>query len=254
MGLDGIAPLFALDKQQNAQHTSVERQLVLSACAVLPIAAAGLSTHDASGELSVSTWTSQQARTLQLVQLNSEAGPGVDAYRNGSTITVDDVAIDDHRWPDFAKMAAEFGVRSVYSVPLRNHPLQIGVLDLYCTEVKAIDSKDIAVGQTLANVAAIGLLQKQSLRNAELLCEQLQTALETRVIIEQAKGLLAARGSIDMQQAFDLLRSHARSTRQRLTQLAQEIVDGADTTEILKIRTPADQREKFQTRRCSNPR
>lgn len=92
---------------------------------------------------------------------------------------------------------------------------------------------DVAVGQALADVATIGILHQRVLTRSELVNQQLQTALNTRLVIEQAKGVLAERGNVDMDRAFNVLRGHARNTNRRLAELAREVVDGADTTEIL---------------------
>ena len=109
----------------------------------------------------------------------------------------------------------------------------MGALNLFRTEVGALSGTNVAIGQALADVASVGILSQRLLSRSELVNQQLQTALNTRVIIEQAKGVLAERGSVDMDQAFLLLRSHARRTHQRLVDVARQVTENADTTAIL---------------------
>ena len=138
------------------------------------------------------------------------------------------------RWPVFAERAAEYEFRAVTALPLRLRDERVGALNLFRSEKGPMPDADVAVAQALADVATIGILHQRVFTRSELVNQQLQTALNTRLIIEQAKGVLAERGAIDMDQAFKLLRSHARRTNRRLADLARAVVDGADTKEIVQ--------------------
>jgi AmiR/NasT family two-component response regulator len=126
---------------------------------------------------------------------------------------------------------------SVYAVPLRLREQTIGALNLFGAQAGVLTAEDIRLTQALADVATIGILQERALRRHEVLIEQLQSALNSRVVIEQAKGVVAERGGLDMEQAFAVLRRYARTTQQRLSDLARNVVDGtAGTDEMLEAR------------------
>jgi hypothetical protein len=146
---------------------------------------------------------------------------------------VDDLRLDPQRWPAFAERAADYDFQSVSALPLRLRDERLGALNLFRTDVGALSSTHVAIGQALADVATIGILNQQTLVHSDLINQQLQSALNTRVIIEQAKGVLAERGNVDMDRAFVLLRSYARKTRQRLADVALAVVEKSDTSAIL---------------------
>jgi hypothetical protein len=210
------------------------QQLIDNAMGLLPIAAAGILLGDATGELHVFASSSEQTRLLELLQIEADVGPCLDAYRTGQPVLVDDLGAEAARWPAFAERAAEYGFHAVTALPLRLRTEHVGALNLFLSDPGQLLIPDIAVAQALADVATIGILHQRILTRSELVNQQLQTALNTRLIIEQAKGVLAERGSIDMDRAFNLLRTHARSNNRRLAELAREVVDGADTTDILR--------------------
>jgi hypothetical protein len=163
-------------------------------------------------------------------------GPCLQAYRSGNAVLVDDLMVDAARWPAFALRAADYSFRSVSALPLRLREERVGALNLFRAEAGALTSTDIAIGQALADVATIGILHQRIMTRSELVNQQLQTALNSRVVIEQAKGVLAERGSIDMDEAFGLLRAHARRSQQRLADVARGVVEGAETAAILDTR------------------
>jgi GAF domain-containing protein len=132
----------------------------------------------------------------------------------------------DQRWPKFAAVAGQAGFSAVQALPMRLRDQVIGALNLFRATAGAFDADSVQVGQALADVATIGLLHERSMRRSDTLNEQLQTALNSRVIIEQAKGKLAERLGIDVNQAFTLLRDQARNRNQRLSDLARAFVDG----------------------------
>ena len=137
-----------------------------------------------------------------------------------------DLAAADGRWPGFAAVALEAGFRSADAVPMRLRSQVIGALNLFRSEPGALSDSDVIVAQALADVATIALLQHRTAVAAEVVNEQLTGALNSRILIEQAKGIIAERHHLDMEQAFSRLRSHARNTNQRLSDLADEVVHG----------------------------
>ena len=209
------------------------QQLIDSTMTLLPIAAAGILLGDAKGELHVFASSSEQTRLLELLQVEADVGPCLEAYRTAQPMLVDDLAANSARWPAFARRAAEYDFRSVMALPLRLRSERVGALNLFRAETGPMTAADLSVGQALADVATIGILHQRILTRSELVNQQLQTALNTRLVIEQAKGVLAERANLDMDTAFNMLRGHARRTNRRLAELAREVVDGADTSIIL---------------------
>lgn len=209
------------------------QQLVDTVVSLLPVASAGLLIGDLQGNLNVLASSSEETRLLELLQVEEDLGPCLRAYRTGEKVLVDDLAVDSQRWPEFAARAAEYNYRSVCALPLRLREERVGALNLFRNEVGTLSPMDIAVGQALADVATIGILHQRIITQSEVINQQLQTALNTRVVIEQAKGVLAERGSVGMEQAFAMLRSYARSTNQRLVDVAQAVVEHGDTAAIL---------------------
>jgi len=196
---------------------------------LLDISAAVLLLADPDGPLRVAAASSETARLLELFQLQARQGPCLDCYHTGQPVTAADLATAQ-RWPQFAAAAARHaGFTAVQALPMRLREQVIGTLNLYRATPGPFDPADVYVGQALADVATISLLHERSMRHSEILTGQLQTALNSRVIIEQAKGILAERLSLDMNHAFSLLRDAARSRNLRLSDLARALVDGTET-------------------------
>jgi transcriptional regulator with GAF, ATPase, and Fis domain len=195
---------------------------------LLDAAAAGLLLADSRGELRVVAASSERARLLELFQIQHDQGPCLDCYRSGEPVTVTDLSAAAGRWPRFAAAAGESGFAAVQALPMRLRTQTIGALNLFRSSTGTFDQADTRVGQALADVATISLLNERSLRRSETLNEQLQTALNSRVTIEQAKGKLAERLGVDMDEAFELLRNHARASNRRLSELARAFVDGSE--------------------------
>ena len=206
------------------------QQLIDNSMTLLPIAAAGIVLGDAQGGLHVLASSCERSRLLELLQVDSDTGPCLEAYRTGQPVFVDDLTVEPQRWPAFAQRAAECSFRSMSALPMRLRDERVGALNLFRTDTGSMSQSDVAVGQALADVATIGMLHQRMMTRSELVNQQLQTALSTRVIIEQAKGVLAERGAIDMDQAFTALRTHARQTQRRLADLARAV----DTSAILE--------------------
>ena len=195
--------------------------------ALLAASAAGVVLADPRGELRLAAASSEQAGLLELFQLQNDQGPCLECFRTGRPVTAADLAGPAQRWPRFAHAAVQSGFRTVEALPMRLREQVIGALNLFGAEPGPFDPADLRVAQALADVATIGLLHERNVRRTETVAEQLQAALNSRVIIEQAKGKLAERLSIDMDRAFNMLRDYARNTNQRLTDVARAFVDGA---------------------------
>ncbi|HEX6855376.1 MAG TPA: GAF and ANTAR domain-containing protein [Streptosporangiaceae bacterium] len=204
-------------------HVLTDRSVVL-----LDVSAAGLLLADPRGELRVVAASSEAARLLELFQLQNDQGPCLDCFRTGQPVTAADLDAGAHRWPRFAAAARQAGFAAVQALPMRLRDQVIGALNLFRATPGAFDPANVRIGQALADVATISLLHERSMRQSDTLNEQLQTALNSRVIIEQAKGKLAERLGIDMTQAFSLLRGAARDRNLRLADLAQAFIDGTE--------------------------
>jgi len=202
-------------------HVLTDRSVQL-----LDVAAAGLLLADPRGELRVVAASSEAARLLELFQLQNDQGPCLDCFRSGRPVAAADLAAAGTRWPRFAPAARQAGFAAVQALPMRLREQVIGALNLFRAGPGALAPAEIRVGQALADVATISLLHDRSMRRTDTLNEQLQTALNSRVVIEQAKGKLAERLGIDVNQAFALLRDQARNRNQRLSDLARAFVDG----------------------------
>ena len=192
---------------------------------LLEVSAAGLLLADPRGELRVVAASSEAARLLELFQLQSDQGPCLDCFRSGQPVAATDLSADP-RWPRFAAAAGRADFSAVQALPMRLRDQVIGALNLFRVTPGAFDAEVVPIGQALADVATISLLHERSMRRTDTLNEQLQTALNSRVVIEQAKGKLAERLGIDVDTAFTLLRARARNQNQRLSDLARAFVDG----------------------------
>ena len=204
-------------------------QLTDRCVGLLGVGAAGLLLTDQRGALQVVAASNEQTRVLELFQLQTDEGPCLECFSTGQPVAVTDLAASTDRWPQFASAATEAGFASVHALPMRLRSEVIGALNFFGASPGALDPITVKLGQALADIATIGLLQARAIRRSETLAEQLQTALNTRILIEQAKGVLAERRQVDMDEAFKLLRSAARNRNRRLTELARAVVDGTET-------------------------
>jgi GAF domain-containing protein len=201
-------------------------QLVGACVNLLGVTAAGLLLDDQRGNLAVVASSSESTRLLEIFQLQTNEGPCLDCVRTGAAVSSDDLESDADRWPRFVPVAIEAGFRSVAAVPLRLRDQTIGGLNMFHARSEPIPEDDRRLAQALADVATIGILQRRSTHRSSVMAEQLQHALNSRVAIEQAKGVLAERGNMDMDQAFDVLRRYARTNNLKLTDVALAIVRG----------------------------
>jgi len=201
--------------------------LTARSVSLLDVSAAGLLLTDQRDTLRLVAASTEQTRLLELFQLETYEGPCVDCFTTGQPVVVADLAVAVDRWPTFVPRALETGFASVHALPMRLRTDVVGALNLFGNRPGVLTQNIVQLGQALADVATVGLLQARTIRRREILAEQLQTALNSRVIIEQAKGVLAERHNVDMAEAFALLRTSARSRNRRLSDLAREIVDRA---------------------------
>jgi transcriptional regulator with GAF, ATPase, and Fis domain len=192
---------------------------------LLSVSAAGVLLADPRGQLRVAAASSEAAGLVELFQIQNDQGPCLDCFRTGQPVTAADLADTGQRWPRFATAATQAGFAAVHALPMRLRDQVIGALNLFSADTGGLGQAELRIGKALADVATIGLLQEQNVRRAETVAEQLQAALNSRVVIEQAKGRLAERLGLGMDQSFALLRDYARNTNQRLTDVARHIID-----------------------------
>jgi transcriptional regulator with GAF, ATPase, and Fis domain len=188
--------------------------------------AAGILLADERGKLRVMAASSERTRLLELFQLQNDEGPCLQAYRTGEPVLEVDLASAFDRWPRFAPEAVDAGFRAVDALPLRVRAAPIGALNLFSASPGGMDQGVHRIARAMADVAAIAIIQNQTVRESETRARQLQHALDSRVAIEQAKGMVAERLGCDMDHAFGVIRSYARSHRRLLTQVATEIIAG----------------------------
>jgi GAF domain-containing protein len=201
---------------------------------LLGVTAAGLLLDDQrGGGLRVLAASSEQTRLLELFQLQTDQGPCLDCVHTGQPVSVPDLADATARWPRFAPVAVRQGFRAVHALPLRLRNQTIGALNLFHDQPTTLTADELRLGQALADAATIGILHERAVRRGETLIEQLQTALNSRVIIEQAKGFLADRGGLDVDQAFNLLRRYARDHNLRLSDTARRVVEDAHFVQVV---------------------
>ena len=204
-------------------------ELTVRSAELLGIAAAGVLLTDQRGALRVVAASTEQTRLLELLQSQTDQGPCVECFHTGRPVAVADLSTATQRWPRFVAEARQVGFASVHTVPMRLRTEVIGALNLFRTELGSLGEDTIRLAQALADIATIGLLQARAIRHRETLAEQLQTALNSRIVIEQAKGVIAERRHLDMDQSFTLLRGVARARNLRLSDLARAIVDGSES-------------------------
>jgi GAF domain-containing protein len=201
---------------------------------LLDAAAAGILLADPSGQLRVMAGSSEAIALLELFQVQNHEGPCMDSFRSGEVAAEPDMR-SGSAWPRFAAESVAAGYPSVCAVPMRLRDVVLGCLSLFMTEPVALSVADIDLAQALADVASIAIMQDQAARDAAEREARLQHALNSRIAIEQAKGMLAEHGGVDMDEAFTRLRRYARHHNRRLTEVAESLVTGhLEITEIGK--------------------
>jgi GAF domain-containing protein len=193
---------------------------------VLDVGATGVMLASPSGALQVVASSSEAMRVLELFELQADQGPCVDCYASGEPVVNVNLAAADTRWPRFASEAVAAGFGSVHALPLRLRGRTIGALNMFRTDQGTLDAGDVTAAQALADIATIAIIQHQVAVDAQTLNLQLSQALNSRIVIEQAKGKISQAANIDMDLAFQRLRAHARNHNVRLSQLAADIAAG----------------------------
>ncbi|GGV11966.1 transcriptional regulator [Actinomadura cremea] len=193
---------------------------------LLDIDQAGLVLADETGRLQLVAASSEQTRLLEVFQLERDEGPCLECYAEGRPVASGDLNADRVRWPAFSEVALRRGFASVHSLPMRLRDHVIGALNLFQSEPVALDADSAALGQGFADIATIGLIGERAAREQALLSQQLQTALNTRIVIEQAKGMIAERAQVPVDQAFTMMRLHARNNNRKLTDVAAAVTRG----------------------------
>lgn len=224
---------------EGTDATWVTDQLLTAVGGLPLVSAAGVLLIDPEGELSGSAMPADAARRHALLRLQSTAGPCVDACRAGRSLAIDDISRLRPRHPAFAIRSARLGLHSVRVLPLLWRGEALGALNLFGDRPGAAIADDAGYGGALAALAAGAIWHTRVLADTRLLNGRLQQALDSRVLIEQAKGMLAMRTGLSPDAAFDLIRGHARRTRRRLVDIARAVVDGTDDgSDMLTDSTP----------------
>ena len=187
---------------------------------------AGILLADETGDLQVMAASNERTRLLELFQIQNAEGPCRECFLEGQPVAVADLELEQQRWPRFAPRALAVGFRSVQAVPLRLRGEVLGAMNLFLAEPGGIDPEDRLLIQALADIATIGLLQRRTTLNAQLHLGQVQHALQSRIVIEQAKGIIAQQAGIAIDDAFDRLRAHSRNNNWALHDLALAVIQG----------------------------
>ena len=197
--------------------------------------ASGLMLTDQRGGLQLMTATMERARVLELFELQVQEGPCLECFTTGDPITNIQLTEEtaEQRWPVFTPAAVEAGFAVTHALPMRLRGRVIGALNMFTDQSVQLSESDVAVGQAMADVATIGLLHQRNTDEQTILSEQLQTALHSRILVEQAKGALAALAGVSVAEAFTAMRAHARRNNMTLTDVAAAVVDGTITKDML---------------------
>ncbi|HEY3748940.1 MAG TPA: GAF and ANTAR domain-containing protein [Pseudonocardiaceae bacterium] len=228
-------------------HLLVDRCVEL-----LDIDAAGLLLADQRGHLQLIASSNEHVRVLELFQVQNDEGPCLDAFATGVRVSATDLRSEQARWERFAVAATSAGFAAVDALPMRLRTEVIGALNLFRIEPGVLSETALRNAQALVDVATIGLLQERAIRHHEIVTEQLQTALNSRVVIEQAKGLVAERLGVDMEAAFVALRTYARTNNRKLGDVARTVIEGR--LQDLEVNVPAKRKQpRQQARRRPSP-
>jgi GAF domain-containing protein len=197
---------------------------LIDACIdLLDADAGGLLLSDSGGNLQLMASSVEDIDVVEVVQTSAEAGPCWDSFQSGQAVSVPDIELVGDRWPDFRRTALQQGYRAVHATPMRLRGHVVGTMNLFRTGVGALPARDASLAQALTDVATIAILQERGHRDLQDMGAQLQRALESRIVVEQAKGLLAHSLTVTMDEAFAILRDHARSTGQNLHTVATAV-------------------------------
>jgi transcriptional regulator with GAF, ATPase, and Fis domain len=215
-------------------------RLTVRCVVLLDVDEAGVMLADGTGVLRYLASSSEQMRIVELLELQHDEGPCLDAYMHGRVTVTARAEEAEHRWPQFASHARDAGLESLAGVPMRLRRDRIGALNLFAREPGGLSQDDEHIAQAMADVATIGVLQARAIHDGQVITAQLQSALESRIAIEQAKGIIAEYMSISVDDAFTLLRNHARMHNDKLTEVARRVISSALRPDALgaKMRRP----------------
>lgn len=199
------------------------------------VSAAGVMLQTPGGEMQYVASSSDSMRVLELFQIQADEGPCIDCVKSGRPVVNRELKDNNDKWPRFSPKAMELGFYSVHCLPMRLRGKTIGALNLFRTETGLLNDEDVVLTQGLADVATIAILQHQTSKNASVLNSQLTVALNSRIVIEQAKGMIAQSTNCNMDEAFARLRAHARNNNLGLTDLATSVVNGVFKPNALDV-------------------
>jgi GAF domain-containing protein len=200
---------------------------LVSECAgILGMEAGGLMLVDGNGDLQLMTSTSEAADLVEVMQLAAAAGPCIDCFRTGVAVSVREIS-ESQQWPKFRTAAMEQGFHSVLATPMKLRGKILGTMNLFGITAGEVTARDAAVAQALADVATIGILQERVIQEGHLIEGQLHRALDSRILIEQAKGVIANELSLSMDDAFNLLRKYARDRNLTISSVSEQVSNRA---------------------------
>jgi GAF domain-containing protein len=213
-----------------------------------------LALADAHGQLRALASTTERMRVLELIEIQSDEGPCRDSFRSGEPVVNQRLDQADIRWPGFAAQVQAAGFQMVHALPLRLRDDTIGAMNIFDTELRELTAQELNLAQALADAATIGILQERAINHGAQLAQQLQSALNSRIVIEQAKGVVAERLHLSMDEAFSLIRAYARNRRIRLSEVAASVVVGSLPAYDLSSTPPlgSSHRESADTESDSN--
>jgi transcriptional regulator with GAF, ATPase, and Fis domain len=201
------------------------QRLVDTCSDLLEVTASGVLLADETGDLDLLASTSEASRLVEVIQLGAFSGPCIESFTTGQIVSLPDIALSPPRWDRFREKALGQGFESIYAIPLRLREKTIGTLNLLSDTKGELPEDDLIAAQAFADVATIGILHQRTLHESETIREQLQTALNSRITIEQAKGVIAQLHHVSIDEAFTVIREYARSHQQGITTVADAIVD-----------------------------
>ena len=193
---------------------------------LLGVDASGVMLASPEGELRLIASSSEAMRVLEVFELQAKQGPCLDAYHTGEPVAHESLRAGTGRWPQFATVALQAGFQSVFALPLRLRDMTIGAMNLFHAQQTPMDERDVIVARAFADLAAISVMQHRAVTETQRVNEQLSGALTSRIVIEQAKGVISERAHVDLAEAFERLRRYARNNNRRLTEVAQATIDG----------------------------
>ena len=200
-------------------------QLTRNCASLLDVASAGLLLADPRGVLHLAAASSERTQELELIQLQRDEGPCLDCYRSGAAVTVPDMAAEQARWPQFSRAALGAGFKSVHAVPMKLRGNVLGALNLFGESVGRLEDSDLDLAQALAHVACVAIVNEKSASDHLTVNSQLQHALTSRIVLEQAKGVIANALGLEIDDAFMVLRGYARDHGRKLSEIAHEVVN-----------------------------